>query len=194
MRTQTEEEKWEERTHNLLDSGIKTFFSKGAHWEVPCEGAKGCTTDMKSFKGYTARWMSVVTQLVPSTKEKILPVLRESAEKAVAQCTGEEPGRPCGFYWSSGTYRNPAADGTTGAGEQMNVLGAVSSLLIEDANPPTTNRTGGISKGNPNAGSRHRHFGEPDPITTGDKAGAGILTVLLVGGGLSLFGWMSLFD
>lgn len=197
MYNYTEEEKWEERAHNLLDSGINMFFSKGAHWEVPCEGKRGCTTDMKSFKGYTARWMSVVSQLVPSTREKILPVLRKSAEKAVAQCTGVEPGRRCGFYWTSGEYSNPMADvssPTTGAGEQMNVLAAVSSLLIEDADPPASNKTGGISRGNPNAGTKHHHVGEPEPITTGDRAGAGILTVLIAGGGISLFTWMSLFD
>lgn len=190
----TEEEKWEERTHNLLDAGIRKFFNKGAHFEVPCEGGKHCTTDMLSFKGYVARWMSVVSQIVPSTREKILPTLRKSAEKAVAQCVGGVTGRQCGFYWASGEFRDPAADKTTGAGEAMNVLAAVSSLLIEAADPPATNTTGGISRGNPNAGSRSKHYGEPTPITTGDRAGAGILTVLLAGGGMTLFAWMSLFD
>lgn len=191
---QTEEEKWEERTHKLLDAGIRKFFNKGAHFEVPCEGGKHCTTDMLSFKGYVARWMSVVSQIVPSTREKIIPTLRKSAEKAVAQCVGGATGRQCGFYWASGEFRDPAADKTTGAGEQMNVLAAVSSLLIGSADPPATNSTGGISQGNPNAGSRSKHYGEPTPITTGDRAGAGILTVLLAGGGLALFSWMSLFD
>jgi len=190
----TEEKKWEDRAHNLLDSGLKNFFSRGAHWETPCEGGKTCTTDMLSFKGYVARWLSVVAQIMPSSREKILPVLRKSAEKAVAQCTGGPTGRQCGFYWVSGEYRDVALDHTTGAGEQMNVLAAVSSLLIDEADPPATNRTGGISKGNPNAGNRNRHYVGPTPITTGDRAGAGILTVVIVGAGMSMFVWMSLFD
>lgn len=149
---------------------------------------------MKSFKGYVHRWMAVVSQLVPSTTKKIRDVLTKSAEKAVAQCTGGDTGRVCGLYWSSGEFRDPRADGTSGAGEAMNVLAAVSSLLIDDASPPVTNKTGGISKGNPNAGRKGHHSDTWSDITTGDKAGAGIITALLVAGGLSLFVWMSLFD
>lgn len=191
---QTEDKKWEKRATNLLDSGIKLFFSKGAAFEVSCEGQKGCTTDMKSFKGYVHRWMAVASQLVPSMTKKIRDVLEKSAQKAVAQCTGGATGRQCGMYWTSGEFRDPRADGTSGAGEAMNVLAAVSSLLIDDASPPVTNKTGGISRGNPNAGRKKHHSDDVKEITTGDRAGAGIVTALLVAGGLSLFVWMSLFD
>lgn len=149
---------------------------------------------MLSFKGYVHRWLSVVTQIAPHTRSKILPILRKSTEAAVKQCTGGESGRRCGFYWSSGKFFEPTTvDHTSGAGEAMNVLAAVSSLLITEANPPVTNSTGGISKGNPNAG----HGGDNgevtlDPIDVGDKAGAVVLTLVIICSATGAFVWMSL--
>jgi mannan endo-1,6-alpha-mannosidase len=147
---------------------------------------------MLSFKGYVHRWLSVVTQVAPFTKDIILPVLRQSAQAAVNQCTGGATGRKCGFYWSSGQFVDPAVDHTTGAGEQMNVLAAVSSLLIGEAEPPTTNFTGGTSKGDYGAGSSFTSFTEEvKPITTADQAGAAIVTCLILASALGMFGWMS---
>lgn len=85
---------------------------------------------------------------------------------------------------------DPAVDETSGAGEQMNVLAAVSSLLIGDAEPPATNSTGGISKGDPKAGEDSHDNPEPEPITTADRAGAGILTFLVLASAVGTFGWM----
>ena len=149
---------------------------------------------MLSFKGYVHRWLAVVTQIVPQLQEKILPVLQTSTEAAVKQCTGGKSGRACGFYWSDGVFVDPAVDETSGAGEQMSVLAAVSSLLIGDAEPPVTNRTGGISKGDPNAGKESHDTPEPDPITQADKAGAGVLTFLILSSALGTFVWMCAFD
>ena len=143
---------------------------------------------MYSFKGYLHRWLSTATQIAPFISDTILPVLKTSATAAVAQCTGGTTGRACGFKWSSGQY-----DGVTGAGQTMNVLAAVSSLLINEAPAPVTNQTGGTSIGDPNAGSTSSSFnGVLPPPTTGDKAGAGILTILLLGGAVGTFSWMNL--
>lgn len=149
---------------------------------------------MLSFKGYVHRWLAVVTQIAPFTKETILPVLQKSTQAAVNQCTGGDSGRVCGFYWGSGSFVDPSVDKTSGAGEQMNVLAAVSSLLIEDVAPPVTNSSGGISKGDPNAGTDSTDTPELRPLTTADKAGAGILTFLLLGSAVGTFAWMSFFD
>lgn len=147
---------------------------------------------MLSFKGYVHRWLAVVTQVAPFTRDTILPVLRDSAKAAINQCTGGATGRKCGFYWNLGEYVDIAVDHTTGAGEQMNVLSAVSSLLIEDAEPPTTNFTGGTSKGDYGAGSLFSHVQEElRPIGSGDQAGAAIVTILFLGSALGMFGWMS---
>lgn len=188
-------QKWKDRVDKLLDTLLTTFFEDDIAYEASCEGhVRGCTTDMVSFKGYVHRWTAVVSQIAPYTKDKILPVLKNSAQAAVNQCTGGESGRMCGFFWKNGTYVDPAVTGivgTTGAGERMNVLAAVSSLLIDQADAPVTNNTGGTSKGDPDAGKNSHDQPIPKPISTRDKAGAAILTILVVGGGLCTFAWMS---
>jgi mannan endo-1,6-alpha-mannosidase len=190
--------KWKKALDGLLGATLKTFFAPDniAH-EIPCEGKQGksgCTPDMLSYKGYTHRWLAVAAQLAPYTKNTILPVLRTSAEAAIKQCTGGASQRQCGFYWSFGQFIDPAGDKTTGAGEQMNVLAAVSSLLIEKVGPPVTNSTGGTSRGNPNAGGKDNGEKPKRPITSADKAGAGFVTFLLLVAGLGMFVWMSAFD
>lgn len=139
------------------------------------------------------RWLSVVAQIAPKTAEKILPVLKTSTQAAVNQCTGGDTGRRCGFFWSSGQYVDPAVTKTTGAGEQINVLSAVSSLLVESAIPPVTAKTGGISQGKADAGIGGGYSPKKfKPLKTADKAGAGILTALILGGVTYMFVWMSL--
>lgn len=147
-----------------------------------------CTTDMLSFKGYVARWMSTMTQIAPFTAVKALPILKKSAAAAVSTCNGGNNQRTCGFGWSKGTF-----DGSIGAGQTMNVLAAVSSLLIGTAKVPVTNSTGGTSIGDSDAGRDSDSFLKTlTPVTTGDKAGAGILTVLILASAAGTFGWMSL--
>lgn len=184
----TEDEKWKDRINKMTDRTIEVFFREDeVAYEVSCEPKYSCSTDMYSYKGYLHRWLTQAGQLAPFIVEKTRPVLRSSAEAAVAQCTGGETGRECGFGWSSGKF-----DGKVGAGQQMNVLAAVSALLVDNADPPVTKDTGGTSKGNPDAG---RRGGSSDiqhrEITTGDKAGAGILTALLLGAATGTLGWMS---
>ncbi|KAK8073268.1 glycosyl hydrolase family 76 [Apiospora phragmitis] len=178
---------WRKRAEDLLNATLNTFFPNNIAYEIACEQHMTCTTDMLSFKGYVARWISTATTIAPFLAERALPVLRDSAAAAIKTCTGGANQRACGFAWSTGAF-----DGSTGAGQQMDVLGAVSSLLIRGSKPPVTNSTGGTSGGNYNAGIGGDDFtGHTAPITAGDKAGAAILTILLLGGAASLFGWMS---
>ncbi|KAM0333394.1 hypothetical protein ACHAQA_002055 [Verticillium albo-atrum] len=181
-------EKWKTRVEGLLARTIEIFFPNNTAYEVACEKKMSCTVDMLSFKGYVARWLSTMTQVAPFTADTILPVLRNSAQKAVDQCTGGTDGRTCGFQWWTGEF-----DGVTGVGETMNVLSAVSSLLIGNAKAPLTNSTGGTSKGDANAGADSQDIMEHQkPITTGDRAGAGILTFIVLATALSTWAWMSL--
>jgi mannan endo-1,6-alpha-mannosidase len=181
------DQKWEERLNKLVDHGFSKFFPDEIAYEPQCETSKTCTTDMKSFKGYIHRWYATATQVAPFLGPKVLPVLEKSAQASIKVCTGGDTGRQCGYSWASGSF-----DDNTGAGQEMNVLGATSSLLIGEAKAPYTKETGGTSKGDPNAGSDSddltQHF---DRITAGDRAGAGILTALVLGGAVSMFGWMS---
>lgn len=164
----------------------KIFFVNGTLYEPSCE-AGVCSTDMLSFKGYVHRWLAVVTQVAPFTRDRIMKLLRSSAAEAVKQCTGGDNGRQCGFHWTTGVY-----DGKTGAGQQMNVLGALSSLLVHEAKAPVTNSTGGTSIGDPNAGSRSPQLPQDAPVTTGDRAGAGILTALVLGTTIGGIVWMAI--
>lgn len=156
--------------------------------EPPCEFSNTCTTDMLAFKGFFHRWYSVIAQLVPDMGPKILPKLKDSAQAAIQQCTGGALGRQCGFKWATGSY-----DGKTGASQEMAVLSAVMSLLTPDSKTPLTEKTGGTSKGDPNAGgSGGGGMKKPKPITGADKAGAGIMTALLMASACGLFGFMSI--
>ncbi|PHH85083.1 hypothetical protein CDD83_917 [Cordyceps sp. RAO-2017] len=179
---------WKDRTQKLVERGLKTFFPNGIATEPSCEGINTCTTDMITFKGFVHRWYSVIMQVAPFTADTIKPVLRKSAEAAIKQCTGGALGRQCGFKWATGTY-----DGKTGAGQEMSVLGAVASQLIGTAKAPVTHNSGGTSEGNPDAGGSGDDFQKHNrPITAGDKAGASILTLLVLGSACGVFGWMSL--
>jgi mannan endo-1,6-alpha-mannosidase len=193
----TEAAVWKFRLTSLVDTLLRDFFSPdNVAFEIACEDRMGaCSTDMLSFKGYVHRWLTVVTQVAPYLRDKLLPVLRNSAEAAVKQCVGGTSGRKCGFYWRNGTFYDPSIDKTSGAGEAMSVLAAVSSLMVEfpGTSEPVTNLTGGTSVGDPNAGSRSGTTPQPwKDLTTGDRVGAGILTALMLAGAIGTFTWMSL--
>ncbi|KAI1122675.1 family 76 glycoside hydrolase [Nemania abortiva] len=180
----TSDQVWLDRINGLLDGIENVFFIKGVAYEPACEGGV-CTADMLTYKGFLHRWMAYTAQLAPSTSGRIMPLLRNSTKAAVAQCTGGTNGRQCGFHWTSGKF-----DGVLGAGQQMNVLGALSSLLVLDAPVAVTNKTGGTSAGNPDAGSERETYSELGPVTTGDRAGAGILTVVAIALASTSLWWM----
>ncbi|KAI1112308.1 glycoside hydrolase family 76 protein [Nemania sp. NC0429] len=186
MYNYTQDAKWEARVNGLINSTFRVFFPNNTAYEAACEGVMTCTTDMLSFKGYIHRWMTTMTQIAPFTAAKVLPVLRNSAQAAVKQCTGGDNGRTCGFKWASGAF-----DGNVGAGQTMDVLAAVSSLLINQSKTPVTNATGGTSVGDPNAGIGSGSITSDLPdVTTGDKAGAGVLTAVIILTAAAAFGWM----
>lgn len=58
---------------------------------------------------------------------------------------------------------------------------------------PVTSKTGGNSSSDPNAGKGNDgDNGKEKPITTGDKAGASILTLIFVFGWAGTMAWMML--
>lgn len=80
--------------------------------------------------------------------------------------------------------------------EQISASQMFSSLLVKYVAGshvgPVTASTGGNSQGNPNAGLGGTTPQKPTlaPITTADKAGAGVLTVGFVGGWVGLMVFM----
>ncbi len=178
---------WAGRITGLTNRTFEYFFPKGVAVETPCELADKiqCNTDQLSFKCYLHRFLAQTTQVAPFIRDTIMPVLRTSAAGAVAAC---ESDGTCGFRWTTGSY-----DGLTGAGQQMGVLGALLSLLVDaEAVPsPYTNSSGGTSVGNPAAGSNPPFLQPLAALTTRDRAGAGVLTALIIIAMVSTLLWMS---
>jgi mannan endo-1,6-alpha-mannosidase len=84
-------------------------------------------------------------------------------------------------------------DRTTGVGQQMSALEVIISTQIGRIQAPFTNTTGGTSVGNPNAGAGSVDTTDEltnDPVTTGDRAGAGILTAVVVVALVGGVAWM----
>jgi mannan endo-1,6-alpha-mannosidase len=186
---------WKERVEGLVNSTINVFFPKGIAYEVTCEATLvHCTIDMLSYKAYLVRWMAAATKVAPFIYESVVAVLKTSATAAALQCSGspsDHPnGRMCGLSWSKGAEW----DGTSGVGQQMAALEVVQSNLIQQAKAPLTNSTGGTSQGDPNAGLNDPSTQDPTatkPPTNGDKAGAGILTALVLCGVIGTMWWMN---
>lgn len=186
---------WGQRVSGLMN-GTNVFFVQSAGLnnppkpgppggqimaEVACEfpAAQTCNNDQPSFKAYLSRWMAMASIMAPFTSEVIMPRLQASALAAAAQCTGQPGGSACGRRWYQTVW-----DGFTGVGEQMSALSVIQSNLISKVEPPVTATKGGTSIGDPSAGGA----GDDDhvnvnpvltkTISTGDKAGAGVLTAL----------------
>ena len=159
--------------------------------EVACEPQGTCNNDQPSFKAYLARWMAATAQIAPFTEGQIMKRLRASAIGAAKQCSGGPQGRTCGRKWTDAVW-----DGRTGVGEEMSALSVIQANLIQKVAPPLTANTGGVSVSVPEAGK-----GGDDPvvleplltrkITMGDRAGAGIVTAVTLGGLLGTIYWIS---
>lgn len=147
-------------------------------YEVACEDIGTCNIDQRSFKAYLARWIAAACVRAPFTYPLLKPILETSAMAAAATCTGGDQGTSCGLKWTTGAF-----DGSTGVGEQMSALEVIQANLIDRVPGPVTQVSGGNSEGDPNAGTSS-DIGPQDlhkeAVTTADKAGAGVLTVLLI--------------
>jgi mannan endo-1,6-alpha-mannosidase len=137
--------KWKIALDGLLNNTLNTFFTNDIMIEAACEPVQSCDTDMKAYKGITARWLAATVQMAPYTSSLILPKLSASAQAAVKQCDGNAQ---CGFEWTTAT-----SDGDTGLGQQMNALAVVQALLVGNAAPPATITTGGVAPGNSSSSS-----------------------------------------
>ena len=178
---QTEDPKWKARVQGIIETSSKAFFSdnpKNVMFERACESVNTCMVDQRSFKGYLARWMAATTQLAPFTYDLLMPKLKASASAAAKSCNGGSEGTTCGMKWTEESW-----DTTKDFGQQMAALEVIQSTLITKVAAPVTSDDGGTSKGDPSAGGKPP---EPTPsalsypITTADRAGAGILTAMMM--------------
>jgi len=131
--------------------------------------------------------MAATAELAPFSHDSIISLLKTSAAAAIKSCTGGTAGTKCGLKWTTGTH-----DGSVGVGEQMAVLEAVQSHLVDTVPGWVSAVKGtGTSQGDVNAGTDDSS--NPltiKPATTGDKVGAGFLTALIligvVGGSVTI--------
>lgn len=185
----TQDDVWKQRAISLWNA-TNVFFTGTNNmvmYEVACEPGKNCDTDQLSFKAYFARWMAASLKVAPFLAVDMMPFLKASAVAAAAQCGGPD-GMTCGTNWTAPTW-----DGTYGVGQQMSALEVIQSLLIDSVGGPLTNKTGGTSVGNPAAGTSGNNADPAAPtkaITTADRAGAGIITAMVLVGLLGGAWWM----
>lgn len=183
----TQDPVWQQRTQGLLD-GTSVFFKSGPAGnvltEVICEPQQTCKVDQSSFKAYLARWMTSAATVAPFIADQVRTTMLPSAQAAAAVCNpgGQNGGATCGQKWYTGSF-----DGKTGIGMQMNAMEVIQTLLSV-AGPVT--HTQGTSKGDASAGTGDGQTIDDNiiKVSTGDKAGASILTILLtlttIGGGI----------
>ena len=199
---------WGGRLQALLN-GMDEYFVVASntpaapHKQSPINGTILCdpivefaptdNQDQPSFKAYTSRWLAVTSQLAPFTEPWIRTRIHDSAIGAAKQCLGsaanQQPGTVCGRQWYSTTW-----DGYYGLGEQMSALSVFQSLLIGQTKAPLTLATGAQSQGDGGGGgygggrlatsaifAGNWHDPALDKIINiGDKAGAGLLTIISV--------------
>jgi len=192
---------WKERVNGLLTGALQVFTdaTTGVMVEVSCETQTPptCDTDMLSFKAYLSRWMAASTKMAPFIYDTVSAALMKSAVAAAAQCTGGSSGRECGLKWTE-NGKQAVWDGTTGVGQEMAALEVVMSTIVNTVKAPVTNATGGTSIGNSNAGTGSGSTSasgiseDTKPITTGSRAGAGLLTALVLVCGIGGMTWMSM--
>ncbi|KAJ8098914.1 glycoside hydrolase [Lipomyces tetrasporus] len=173
----TQSEVWGNRTQNVLE-GLHIFFDDdrgGVMFEVACERVQKCNTDQQSFKAYLSRFMGLTAILAPWTYDTIYAHLVNTTVNGITQsCTGGRDGVTCGTSWLVEGW-----DNTWGLGQQMSALETVQNLLINQVPAPYTATTGGSSPGG-NGGRRQTGYVTTGIVSTGDRAGAGILTSIVL--------------
>lgn len=194
----TDQAKWKTRVDGVLARTSEYFFNNSIMYEPPCEPQSSCTTDSLSFKAYLARWMAGTAQMATYTWDTISTLMATSAANAALQCSGTATeadgykgvsGTACGMHWVDGA----TWDGMNGVGQQMAALSIVIYSQVMSWSPALySTSTGGNSVGDASAGQDKddSSLSTYKEITSGDKAGAAILTLATVGGLLSGCFWM----
>lgn len=169
---------WEDRVSKLIISAKYYFFENDIMYESACQNSNNCNNDQRSFKSIFSRMLSLTTKVAPFTKDTLTPLLYTSAKAAGQSCSGGSDGHTCGLNWQKNGW-----DGMYGLGEQMSALEVINSLLFDERPAPYTQYNGGSSVGDVNAGlnATTRNVLENDlNISSGDRAGAAIVTAIIL--------------
>ncbi|KAL2803254.1 glycoside hydrolase [Aspergillus granulosus] len=195
MYNYTEKAEWKTAVDGLLGKLLDTFFPDQygggkIFSEYLCEAKELCNFNEILFKGIVSSWLAFVSLIVPETYDQIFPKLQTSAQAAALSCSGMD-NNTCGVRWYQSKW-----DGWVGMEEQIIATDILSSVLVSEKHTaPLTSTTGGNSTSNPNAGlsdDSSYDNSSPKPVTTGDRAGAAILTVGFVALWGGMISWMVL--
>ncbi len=174
----TQEDIWMHRVQNLVE-GSKVFFNNSIMYERACQGGGTCNTDQRSFRAVFSRALGLTSLLVPSLYDDIRPLLEKSASAAAKSCSGGTDGITCGQDWTVNGW-----DNKYGLGEQMAALEVMLSLLPGTMPAPLDHNDSGVNTtGDYNAGldsNTNQLDHEPLNIQTKDKAGAAIITAVVL--------------
>lgn len=168
-------------------SGAKQIIS-----DITCEPINKCDRNQKTFKAYFTSWLGFMSLIVPSNvTAEMMGKFKSSAVAAGQQCSGGSDGKHCGVRWTKKTEW----DGTSGLEQQMSVLGVLNAVMVPfKAQGPYNADNGGTSQSDALGGTNTESNLEPDPITTGDRVGAGILTAIFVILWVGTISWMIFGD
>lgn len=157
----------------------RVFFMSDTNimYEAACQPSGQCNNDQRSFKGIFSRFLGLTCLMAPTLSDEIQSYLKDTTVGVLSSCTGGTDGHTCGLNWGNGSW-----DGYYGLGEQMSALEALQNRLVWTQPGPLTADTGATSTGNGSAGSG---ASSSTTVTTlkiqqKDKAGAGIITALVV--------------
>lgn len=164
------------------------FFNNSIMTETTCALSSSCNNDQRSFRSLFARTLGLTASLMPQFRDKIYDDwLLPSAKAAAASCSGGSDYITCGENWSVDGW-----DKMYGLGEQMSAAETIMSLITVD-NAPLTPATGALDSGSDveagNLTSTSTNANSLN-ITTKDKAGAAVLTAVVLGSLLGGSVWM----
>lgn len=184
----TNNSQWQQNTQVILQASLY-FFNNSIMTEMTCAPFGMCNNDQRSFRSLFARCLGLTANLLPLDRDQILnDWLIPSAKGAATSCSGGNDRITCGENWSYGGY-----DGKYGLGEQMSAAETILSLIAVNTDPLTTNTGGSSVGGDVSAGNSTTSATQNQnliDVKTKDKAGAAVLTAVVLGTLLAGAIWM----
>lgn len=177
MYNHTNDTKWLNRANHIWQRSKVFFDTNTIMYEAACQPTNQCNNDQRCFKGIFSRFLGLTCLMAPTLNSEIQEYLASTTPGVLSSCSGGSDGHTCGLDWTLGKW-----DGLYGLGEQMSAIEALQNRLIWTKPPPLSAETGATSTGNGSAGAgtstdlTHKRL----DIQTKDKAGAAIITTILV--------------
>lgn len=176
MYNHTNDEKWLDRTKKLVEAS-KYFFKDNIMQETTCQQTNNCNTDQRTFRSLFSRCLGLTASMAPSTNSTIFEWLQTSANHAAQSCSGGTDHVTCGEDWSHNGW-----DNKYGLGEQMSALEVMMAVIMHDYPKPYKASSGGTAQSEPESGldTQDKVNQNKIHVKTKDKAGAGILTAIVL--------------